>query len=187
MKRTIQAVIFAAFFLSAYAQAGALLLSPGDQAYEGLACGSDCGPGMKEILTWLNTDVEDFELAKEVYKSDEDGDAYGSDSGEFASDYTAVFSNPVGDPADATISWNEGEQVLLPQWLLVKDGGTAPIWYLFDISGWDGMMDSVLTGFWPESVGISHVSIHAVPEPGTLALLGIGLLGVGLSRRKKAA
>jgi len=35
--------------------------------------------------------------------------------------------------------------------------------------------------------GINAVEIQQVPEPGTLALLGIGLFGMGLARRNKKA
>ena len=33
---------------------------------------------------------------------------------------------------------------------------------------------------------ISGIEVHAVPEPGTLALLGAGLLGLGFVRRRKS-
>jgi hypothetical protein len=37
------------------------------------------------------------------------------------------------------------------------------------------------------SAGSYFFDVHAVPEPGTLALLGIGLFGMGLARRRQAA
>jgi len=174
--------------MSAYAQAGAILLSPDDSVYDGAACGSDCGPGMSDILAWLNANVAGFDSSNELYKSDEDGDAFGDDSGEFAGDYTTEFMNIIGDPSAATISWDLGGGIIqAAEWLLVKDGRNVPVWYLFDITDWDGMMDIVLTGFWPDKGAISHVSIVGVPEPGTLALLAIGLAGAAFARRKKAA
>lgn len=185
MKRTIQATIFSALIFGAFAQGAVIELSPGDQAYDGYACGDSCGPGTSDILAWLNANVEGFDSSNEAYKSDEDGDATGTDSGTFANSYSTEFSNPVGDPMDATISWDGGSIISDAAWLLVKDGNNAPVWYLFNISGWDGMMDIVLTGFWPGTGAISHVSVYAVPEPGMLALFGLGVLGALVSRRRK--
>ena len=113
----------------------------------------------------------------------------GSEEGTYASSYSTSFFNSVSDPEDATISFVSGSYITASNiYLLVKDGNHTPAGYLFDISGWDGKVDLVLTDFWPNGGAISHVSIYAsgvgVPDGGTtLMLLGIALAGLIAARR----
>jgi hypothetical protein len=126
----------------------------------------------------------------EVYKQN----VGGGEEGSFAGSYTTTFFNSATDPKDATIEYVGGMPVLTnATHLLVKDGNQEPAWYLFSIA-WNGLETISLQNFWPGNGAISHISIYGgggtttrVPEPGTMVLLGAGLLAFGFSRRRKTA
>jgi hypothetical protein len=74
--------------------------------------------------------------------------------------------------------------------LLFKSGGgeNSPSWWLFSV-------DNVTEGevftwnlFGTAPVNqLSHVEAYGVPEPGTLGLIGLGLIGIGFAGRRKPA
>ena len=170
--------------------AGALSLTP--------ASGSLVAQGTDPV----NPDADDMEDITGsspltlVYKNDQkNGDPDGEEEGSFAGSYTTTYSNTADDPEDATIEYDGGPSISgNPIYLLVKDGAAHdPVWYVFDISGWNGTDTIELTGFWPQQGAISHVSIYTggggtqVPDAGsTLALLGLALTSIGVLRRKLA-
>lgn len=96
-----------------------------------------------------------------------------------ASIYSFVPSNTglVGD-AD----WNPGGIGTFIVWENIFTGYYGAL-RVDDIVGTGG--DATLNATWWFQTDGSGSFVTSVPEPGTLALLGIGLFGMGLSRRRK--
>jgi hypothetical protein len=166
------AVFFSVLALAAQAQA--LAISPDDPIP--IATGDQTSQA--EINAYLALNYPEL---VEIYKQD----VGEGESGPLAGSYTTTFN---GDLSGGTIVYDPDGAIAEDAFLLVKDGNNSPAWYLFDLSGWDGEETLVLSGFWPDQGGISHVTLYGgtttVPEPGTLLLLGSGLFGLALYGRK---
>ena len=192
----VKTIIFAVLSLISI-NANALILTPSDCGLDNCFTSNDPSePSVSDIQDYIGTST----VLSNLYKSEVDGtvdfDAYtstGLNEGTYSGSYTTIFSNWGIDPADALISYNLGTDVLscVECYLSIKggSGNNGSSLYIFDISSWDGTEEIELTGFLPGSGAISNVAIWGggevdVPEPGTLALFGLGLLGMALGRRK---
>jgi hypothetical protein len=74
-----------------------------------------------------------------------------------------------------------GQLLTLTSFTWVTDGQRDVVW-----DYWANNPDYSTGSGRPDYYGSFTINVRSVPEPGTLALFGLGLAGLGLSRRRKA-
>ena len=119
------------------------------------------------------------------------------------------FSGSISDPGSQrngsfTIDVSGYESLGFNEFMIYIKPGNDGVYFLLDGDVVDGLLTGTfsITGLEGCTRGncvngnaISHMSLYgrfnddeeSVPEPGTLALLGLGLLGFGMARRKQVA
>jgi hypothetical protein len=146
--------------------------------------------------------------AVQCQDGDDNNDPYPSDLTAFDVSWTAIDKDELADLTDGNdpdtgqleslFHWTAGpdedpNDVRSGEWFL-----DDAIWSLYDrlvivLKAGNGFATfelevDDLTGDWITEQGLSHASLYGIigdgtiPEPGTLALLGLGLLGLGLVR-----
>jgi hypothetical protein len=132
--------------------------------------------------------------ATQLYKATR---ADGSETGVYAGSYATDFTNPAPlVPSSALITYSSGSPIRSdPVYAFIRDGSyTNYNWYLFDVSGWNGVDPIAFTGFFPlpngGSQNISHIGIFgtgrpSVPDSGaTVTLLAAAVIGLAVLARR---
>jgi hypothetical protein len=113
-----------------------------------------------------------------------------SDGGTYANSYWSDFSDSNSSPTNAIIEYTGGSDIDCGYCYLVVRRDNNAGYYFYDLGkwgDWDGREDLE----WRGSTLIDRIQIYGggskvkVPEPATLSLFGLSLLGIGLMRRRK--
>jgi hypothetical protein len=98
-------------------------------------------------------------------------------------DYVGAISSSFSNPMAGQDAWcgGSGGSIVSSASGTITPGDTYQ--FAFD-AAWDSSVSGTLPDWDISSVDLRGFELASVPEPATLALLGIGLLGLGLGRRK---